>query len=31
MSGGLATKEEQMTHVKVGLVEALIQEITQRL
>jgi hypothetical protein len=31
MSGGLATKEEQMTHVKVGLVEALIQEISQRL
>jgi hypothetical protein len=31
MSGGLATKEEQMTHVKVGLVEALIKEIRQRL
>jgi hypothetical protein len=27
VSGGIATKEEQMSHIKGGLVDALIKEI----
>jgi hypothetical protein len=27
MSGGIATKEEQMSHIKGGLVDALLNEI----